>query len=183
MVSSEAKATMPRSAPGSEPAVRVNRLRPYRTRAAAGFTLIELMVVIAVIALASAVTSLAMRDPADTQLEREAARLSALLEAARAESRALGLPVVWAPASAAAESAGQAPFRFIGLPPSSELPSRWLAAGVTAEVQGATTVVLGPEPLIGAQRIVLRLDRQRLALVTDGLGPFVVAPDASDASR
>jgi general secretion pathway protein H len=36
-------------------------------------------------------------------------------------------------------------------------------------------VVLGPEPLIGRQRIVLRLDAQRLTLATDGLGPFAVA--------
>ena len=43
---------------------------------------------------------------------------------------------------------------------------------------GARAVVLGPEPLIGAQRIVLRLRDQRLTLATDGLGPFVVAPEA-----
>ena len=40
---------------------------------------------------------------------------------------------------------------------------------------GARAVVLGPEPLIGEQRIVLRLDDQRLMLTTDGIGPFVVA--------
>jgi general secretion pathway protein H len=148
-------------------------------RRAGGFTLIELMVVIAIIAIAAGVASLAVRDPADTQLEREAARLSALLEVARAEARTLGLPVVWVPASAAGEKAGQAPFRFVGLPQSSDMPTRWLASGVSAEVQGATSIVLGPEPLIGAQRVVLRLERQRLALATDGLGPFlVVDPDA-----
>jgi hypothetical protein len=31
--------------------------------------------------------------------------------------------------------------------------------------------------MIGAQRIVLRLDEQRLALATDGIGPFEVAPE------
>ena len=150
-----------------------------RWRGHGGFTLIELMVVIAIIALAAGVASLALRDPADTQLEREAARLSALLEAARAEARTLGLTVAWVPASAAAERNGQLPFRFVGLPRSSVLPTQWLQPGVSAEIQGAATVVLGPEPLIGAQRIVLRLDRQRLALATDGLGPFqVVDPDA-----
>ena len=47
---------------------------------------------------------------------------------------------------------------------------------------GARAVVLGPEPLIGAQRIVLRLDDQRLTLATDGLGPFVVEPTAAGAA-
>jgi general secretion pathway protein H len=40
-------------------------------------------------------------------------------------------------------------------------------------------VQLGPEPLIGAQRIVLRLDEQTLTLATDGLGPFVVNTDVA----
>lgn len=150
----------------------------------AGFTLIELMVVIAIIALAAGVASLALRDPADTQLEREAARLSALLEAARAEARTLGLPVAWVPASAAAQRDGQMPFRFVGLPRSSVLPTQWLQPGVSADIQGAASAVLGPEPLIGAQRIVLRLEGQRLALATDGLGPFqVVDADATPTPR
>src|SRR5215212_5523953 len=50
---------------------------------ARGFTLIELMVVVAVIAIATAVASLALRDPAASKLEHEAARLASLLESAR----------------------------------------------------------------------------------------------------
>ena len=52
---------------------------------------------------------LAMRDSAQTQLEREAQRLAALLESARAQSRASGVPVRWQPTEAG--------FRFDGLPP------------------------------------------------------------------
>jgi general secretion pathway protein H len=137
----------------------------------AGFTLIELLVVVALIAIASAVASLALRDPAATRLEQEATRLAALLESARAEARASGLAARWEPRAPDADSDG---FRFIGLPDSSQLPRRWLGAGVSAEVIGARAVVLGPEPLIGAQRIVLHLDEQRLTLATDGLGPFVI---------
>ena len=139
-----------------------------------GFTLIELLVVLVLIAIASAVASLALRDPAATRLEHEAARLVALLEAARTEARAAGLPASWEPRP---EQVGAEGFRFVGFPPSSQLPSHWLVAGVTAEVSGARAVVLGPEPLIGAQRIVLRLDDQRLALATDGIGPFVTVDE------
>ena len=145
-----------------------------------GFTLIELLVVVVIIAIASSVATLALRDPAATRLEHEAARLAALLEGARSEARASGLAAYWEPKAAQAEDEG---FRFVGLPASSELPARWLAEGVTAEVIGARAVLLGPEPLIGAQRIVLKLNGQRLTLGTDGLGPFVVAPDEAQAVR
>jgi len=74
--------------------------RVHGPGAARGFTLIELLVVIAIVALASAAVTLAVRDPQATQLEREAARLSALLESARAEARASGLAVFWVPVSA-----------------------------------------------------------------------------------
>ena len=145
----------------------------------AGFTLIELMVVVALIAIASAVASLALRDPASTRLEHEGARLVALLESARSESRATGMPVSWLPGPAIEGASG---FRFVGLPASAELPSSWLTEGVTAEVAGARGIVLGPEPLIGAQTIVLHLGDQRLTLATDGLGPFVVVDDLAPAA-
>jgi general secretion pathway protein H len=143
----------------------------------AGFTLIELMIVVLLVAIASTVVSLALRDPAATRLEQEAARLSALLESARAEARASGLPARW---ELNMPDSDQGPgFHFVGLPESSGLPGHWLHEGVLAEIVGARAVVLGPEPLIGAQRIVLRLDEQRLALATDGIGPFEVAPAPS----
>jgi general secretion pathway protein H len=145
-------------------------------RAAPGFTLIELMVVVALIAIASAVVSLSLRDPAATRLDREGVRLVALLEAARTEARAAGLAASWEPRAA---QAGEEGFRFVGFPPSSDLPSRWLADGVGAEVIGARAVRLGPEPMIGAQRIVLHLDDQTLSVATDGLGPFAITGEAA----
>jgi len=50
---------------------------------ARGFTLLELLVVIALIAIATAGASLALRDSADSALDRDAQRLAALLETAR----------------------------------------------------------------------------------------------------
>ena len=137
-----------------------------------GFTLIELMIVVALIAIGAGVVSLALRDPASQRLETEAARLSALLESARAESRASGLPVVWVPQGRSENEQ----FHFVGLPDADRIDpgGRWLDASVSAEVAGAKAVVLGPEPLIGAQRVLLRLGDQRIELATDGLGPFTV---------
>lgn len=137
-----------------------------------GFTLIELLVVVALIAIASGIASLALRDPATTQLEQEGARLAALLESARAEARASGLAVRWEPRG---DSATRTDFRFFGLPASSQMPQKWLAEGVFADVIGARAVLLGPEPIIPAQRIVLSLEDRRLTLATDGLGPFEVS--------
>ena len=174
MASSAARATTPTSAPGSSRSrAAVRTLRRPR-----GFTLIELMVVVTLIAIGSAVVALALRDSSRSQLDNEGARLAALLESARAQARALGVSARWELASADASDGAQ--FRFIGLPPSIKLPNRWQHAGVAADIVGARAVRLGPEPLIGAQRIVLRLADQRLDLVTDGLGPFVAdAPPAA----
>lgn len=147
----------------------------------AGFTLIELMVVVALIAIASAVASLALRDPAATRLEQEAARLTALLESARAEARASGVEARWVPRAAGNEKGPG--FDFVGLLSASERPTHWLSEGVAAEVVGSRFVTLGPEPLIGPQRIVLRLDDRRLELSTDGLGPFVVDSGEQVAAR
>ena len=53
--------------------------------------------VIALVAIASGLVSLALRDPNANRLDQEGARLAALLESARAEARASGLAVRWEP--------------------------------------------------------------------------------------
>jgi len=130
------------------------------------------MVVVAVIAIATAVASLALRDPAASKLEQEAARLASLLESARAEARASGIAAHWEPLPDASDGTD---FRFVGLPANEPLPTHWIDPGTSAQVIGARAVILGPEPLIGAQRIVLRLGDHRLTLATDGIGPFAVS--------
>ena len=134
------------------------------------------MIVVALIAVAAGVVSLALRDSSNTRLQVEAQRLSDLLESARAESRGSGLAVHWTPT----EVDDAVHFRFFvpgsKIPPT-DLPTRWLDPQVRAEVVDATVLQLGPEPLIGAQRVVLRLGDQRVVLATDGLGPFAVVSD------
>jgi general secretion pathway protein H len=146
-----------------------------------GFTLLELMVVVAIIALATATVSLALPDSNRDRLETEALRLSALLESARAQSRTSGVPVYWRTTANG--------FEFLGLSTQKDAPNplagtrNWLQADTRARVVVPTdtaNLVLGPEPLITAQRLQLQLGTQSLTLATDGLGPFTVSPGAGN---
>src|SRR5437868_10512301 len=122
-------ALAPTAAPAARAVTRTSAPGSDAGRAG-GFTLIELLVVVALIAIASATVSLALRDPAELQLQREAQRLAALLETARAESRASGLAVRWIPKGQASGD----DFRFEGLPASVRLPTRWLGEPVAVQV-------------------------------------------------
>jgi general secretion pathway protein H len=132
---------------------------------------LELLVVVAIIAVASAGVGFAMRDSGATQLEREAQRLAALLESARAQSRSSGVPVRWYVVDGG--------FRFDGVAPAA-LPEQWLSD--TTQVLGPATLQLGPEPIIGRQEVLLGstvLPGRSLRVATDGLRPFAVSPGAS----
>lgn len=128
------------------------------------------MVVVAMIAITTAVVSFAVPDPAATRLEREAARLVALLESARTQARAGAMTVLWIPQGQEAE----ADYQFLGLPPAMMPSLKWLEPEVRAEVVGGRSIVLGPEPVIGAQSVILRLDARQIIIGTDGLGSFDV---------
>ncbi len=162
-------ARTPTSAPGSD---GLTRTHPPSHKA--GFSLVELLVVLLLIALVSGLASLALRDGGQAALEREALRLSALLEAGRAEARASGVAVRFELTSPGSDPA----FRFVGLPPESLPAGHWLNPELRARIDGATALRLGPEPLIGAQRILLTLGERELALATDGLAPFSVQDPA-----
>ncbi|MGJ7510795.1 type II secretion system protein [Variovorax sp. GT1P44] len=164
---------MPTSAAGSNTRCR----SPENARRGnGGFTLFELLVVIAIIALATAGVGMAMRDSGQATLDREAERLAALLEAARAQSRAAGVAVRWRPTPD-----GPGNFSFDGLP-SNSLPTGWLSDGITAQPMTADGVAapalqLGPDPIIAAQQVLITSDgppSRSLRIGTDGLRPFAL---------
>ncbi len=154
------------SAAGSKARTTAGAFR--KRRIARGFTLLELLVVVAIIALASAGVSFALRDTSQTALEREAQRLAALFESARAQSRASGQAVRWQPTPGG--------FKFEGLADNA-LPRQWLSGDVA--VAGQARVQLGPEPIIGRQEVVLYSTLHPgnpLRVSTDGVRPFSVQP-------
>lgn len=149
---------------------------------AQGFTVLELLVVMAIVAVASAGVALTLRDNTASLLERDAQRLAAVLESGRAQSRMQGGPVLW--------RAVPGGFVLEGLNP--PLPTQsWLSAdttvertlhragGTTTRNSATATLALGPEPILEAQAVVLAARSQpttRLQLASDGLRPFAIVP-------
>jgi len=153
--------------------------RAYRASHAAamqGFTLLELLLVVSIMAIAAGGVAWSLRDPAEQDLAREAERLAAMLESGRAQSRLQGLPLHWV-----AQAGG---FRFDGLvvpagaTPSIPVNARWLNADTTTlEPVGGNSVLLGPEAVLPAQSILLAWrDRPalRMRVHSDGIRPFSV---------
>ena len=131
-----------------------------------GFTLLELLVVLTVMALGSAGVALAMRSTPQQQLQEESQRLVAWLEAARTQARSQGLVV-----RAKFEMDG---VTVLGLPRATLAQPRlqWLHPQTQAV---PSELVLGPEPILPAQSIRLQHQRDPLATVlisTQGLRPF-----------
>ena len=146
-----------------------------------GLTLLELLVVLAIIALSVAGVQLSLRDSQETQLTQEAQRLAAMLEAARVQSRTQGVPLTWEPNAQGfvirAATQGSSP------PLVQPRVEAWLSAGTQAS--SAEPVLLGPEPIMRPTRITLRIDTlanasgmaaQSLTVASDGLRPFQVMP-------
>ena len=138
-----------------------------------GFTLLELLIVVAIMALATTGVGFALRDSRAAALDREALRLAAMLESGRAQSRTTGVAVRWRPDSEGFVFEGVTER---GISTESLAGHRpWLDPEVRfriAQPPGAGALVLGPEPLLPRQAVMLQLGTRQLVVGTDGLGPF-----------
>ena len=162
---------MPTSAAGSKAFACSSARRQSPPVADRGASLVEYALLVALIAIATAGASLALRDSADNALEREAQRLAAVLESARAQARASDSRVVWLPREGG--------FELHGLPLATA-PQAWLSE--QTRVQGNPVLLLGPEPLIGPQSVGLfSISQPALQwwVSTDGLRPFTVQRSAA----
>ena len=135
-----------------------------------GFTLIELLVVLAIVALGTGALVWALRDSASQQLDEEAQRLSALLEAGRAQSRTSGVALRW--------RSSDTGFVIETLPPglAAPKPHAWLYPQTRASV---STLWLGPEPILPPQSLVLTQgdgSRGSVRVASDGLRAFGTSP-------
>ena len=142
---------------GADPSQKLHR----RQSIVRGFTLLELLLVVAIVAIASVGVTLSMRDSSQSRLESEAQRLSAVLESARAQSRASGAPVRW--------QATDSGYTLNGT------PQAWASNGISASSR--QPLVLGPEPIIAPQSVRIWLTEQAqrsLVVATDGVRPFAV---------
>ena len=153
----------------------------------AGFTLIELMIVVFIIAVASAVAVFSLRPSDNEQSVQNAQQLAALLDAARAEARAEKNALIW--------SCDQSGFTVQGLTVGSSQTKHfaWQSGTFYCDpVQG----VIGPEPITKAQVINVYSTEANggsnsdpststtpsvgkvknfVQIKTDGLGPFKLA--------
>lgn len=139
-----------------------------------GVTLLELLLVVAIAAVVAAGASLALRDGSQSQLDKEAQRLAAVLEAARAQARASGAVVHWR-----VKPPGFA-FDGLGDKVANDLPNQWQDPDTRAELRN-DTLLLGPDPVLPPQSVRLwqaDLRERSLWVASDGLRPFAVRAEA-----
>lgn len=156
-----------------------------------GFTLVELMVVMVVLAIAASMVMLSVSAAEGHALESSAEHLASSLEEARWQAVSTGRRIAWEspPASATSQYAieGQwydqaqdGVWHLRAIPASVKpLPGLRVAIAQPAPILNTPArLVLGPEPVGTVACVLLTLDGNTLAVVSDGVSPFSVRRDA-----
>jgi len=137
---------------------------------ARGFTLLELLVAIAIIGLGTAAVALSLRGGESRQMQEEGARLGALFRIAQDEARVSGRTLVW--------EADLEGYRFRPVAPEPGAGAReWRDEHLRARtwpfavsrVEGAR-VVFGREPMLEPATVRIATAERELRLALDALG-------------
>jgi general secretion pathway protein H len=158
----------------------------------AGFTLIEMMVVVAIIAIVTTAVGLSFPKRGDAPLARDAQRLSLLFAMAQTEARAGGRTITWIAdgegyrftrrpawrpddARAAVSETPPPPDEFRD--DDSLRPRHWEAANVRVQADSPRAgVVFMPEWIAPPMRVELSDDFERIAIVRDAAGRYALQP-------
>ena len=157
-----------------------------------GFTLLEMMVVLLIIGIATTMVSVSAFGNNARALRQDAIRLAHLFTAAQAEARASGQPIAWT-------YDGQG-YHFVRLPRRLMLPARmamraqpvhdtaigadtalrpreWITPGAMAvRIEPAIDIVFGADWIPGPLQMELKAGGNVVRLSRLGSGRFVVAP-------
>jgi general secretion pathway protein H len=146
---------MPTSVPGNPESGHTLAADSHRPSACSGFTLLELLLVVSLMALATAGVSFSLRDSAQRDLDLQAQQVAAQLNAAHAQARSTGVPVHW-----------------------QAMDGGWVLGGHRMNWRQADTRLtpptgtLGPEPLLPPTQLTLRQGQQTRLVGTGGVRPF-----------
>ncbi|EPL14485.1 type II secretion system minor pseudopilin GspH [Pseudomonas sp. CF161] len=138
-----------------------------------GFTLIELMVVLVIIGIASAAIGLSIKPDPLQSLRKDAERLSQLLQMAQAEARVDGRPITWRADAkgygfSRRSADGQGLEHFEGDPQLHARP--WDSTPLQVRIEPRQTLVLDAEWINPPLRLVLSDGQRSLGLQRDADG-------------
>jgi general secretion pathway protein H len=153
---------------------------------ARGFTLIEVLVVVVIIAILVSLVAVQLSPDARQGLREEAVRLAALLAHARDEAITTGAPLAWQRTEEGYRFLQRGPDRtWQPMDQDASLRARVLPIGVSlAAIEtpatangGNPTIVLSPTGIVDPFRITLALGEHRVRVASDGTSaPLVEEP-------